>query len=87
MIHGQKYIFITLDRLMHCFFTCDKNREAAAAMMPCARVGDEVLTPEKILTLQVKAGEVCMVGKIAMITTGLGTIWVNRQVKMITTGT
>ena len=44
-------------------------------------------TPEKILILQVKADEVYMVGTIAMITTGLETIWANRQVKKITTGT
>ena len=42
------------------FFTCDKNREAAAAMMRCARVYDEELTPDKIQTLQVKADEIYM---------------------------
>ena len=67
------------------FFTCDKNREAAAAMMRCARVYDEDLTPDKILTLKVKADEIYMMGTIAMITTGLETTWANRKLKKITT--
>ena len=75
-----------VESYLHCFFTCGKNREAAAAMMRCARVYDEDLTPDKILTLKVKADEIYMMGTIAMITTGLETIWANRQLKKITTG-
>ena len=75
-----------VESYLHLFFTCDKNREAAEAMMRCAKVYDEDLTPDKILSLQVKAGEIYMMATIAMITTGLETIWANRQLKKITTG-
>ena len=75
-----------VESYLHLFFTCDKNREAAEAMMRCAKVYDEDLTPDKILSLQVKADEIYMMATIAMITTGLETIWANRQLKKITTG-
>ena len=59
---------------MHCFFICTKNRDAAAAMMRCTTVYDE-----KILTLEVKADEVYMMATMAIITTGLETIWAKKQ--------
>ena len=54
-------------------------------MIHCARVYDDDLTPEKILILEVKAQEIYMMATIAMIATGLETIWANRQLKKSTT--
>ena len=47
--------------------------------MRCATVYDENVTPEKILTLEVKADEVYMMATMAIITTGLETIWAKKQ--------
>ena len=47
---------------------------------------DEIITPEKILTLEVRADEVYMMATMAIIATGLETIWANRLVKKSTTG-
>ena len=74
-----------VETYLHSFFTCDRNREAAAAMMHCVRVYDGDVTPEKILTLEVKPEEIYMMATMAMITTGLETIWANRQLKKSTT--
>ena len=46
---------------------------------------DEELTAEKTLTLQVGADEVFMLATITILTTGLETIWANRQIKKVTT--
>ena len=57
---------------LHSFYTCSKNSEASDAMLRCAKTYDTELTPEKSLSLQVKADEVFMLA--TLITTGLETI-------------
>ena len=74
-----------VETYVHCFFSCSKNSEAAADMLRCAAVYDQELTPLKCLTLQVKSDEVFMLAIITILTTGLETIWANRQMKKITT--
>ena len=69
---------------LHCFFTCVKNKEAADAMLRCAKVYDNELTEERSLTLQVRADEVFMLATITILTTGLELIWANRLIKKTT---
>ena len=54
--------------------------------MRCATVYDENITPEKMLTLEIRADEVYMMATMAIIATGLETIWANRQIKKSNTG-
>ena len=68
---------------LHCFYSCTKNKEAAERLLRCAMVYDASLTAEKSLTLQVTADEVFMLATITILTTGLETIWANRQLKKV----
>ena len=54
-------------------------------MLRCAMAYDAELTAEKSLTLQVRADEVFVLATITILTTGLETIWANRQMKKVTT--
>ena len=70
-----------VETYLHCFYKCNRNSEAAAAMLQCAQVYDHELTPERSLRLQVKADEVFSLPVVSIIATGLQTIWNNRQQK------
>ena len=74
-----------IESYQHCFYSCTKNKEAAESLLRCAMVYDAGLTAEKSLTLQVTADEVFMLATITILTTGLETIWANRQLKKVTT--
>ena len=74
-----------VETYQHCFYTCNKNSEAAECMMRCAKAYATELTEEKTLTLQVKADEVFLLATITILTTGLESIWSNRQLKKVTT--
>ena len=68
-----------VETYLHCFYKCNRNSEAAAAILQCAQVYDHELTPERSLRLKVKADEVFSLPVISIIATGLQTIWNNRQ--------
>ena len=74
-----------VETYIHCFFSCSKNQDAAAAMLRCAQSYDDQLTPEKALSLQLRADEVFSLATITILSTGLETIWANRQHKKVTT--
>jgi hypothetical protein len=54
-------------------------------MLRCAQSYDDQLTPEKSLSLQIRADEVFSLATITILTTGLEMIWANRQHKKVTT--
>ena len=54
-------------------------------MLRCAQSYDDQLTPEKALSLQLRADEVFSLATITILSTGLETIWANRQHKKVTT--
>ena len=54
-------------------------------MLRCAQAYATELTEEKTLMLQVEADEVFLLATITILTTGLETIWSNRQLKKFTT--
>ena len=54
-------------------------------MLRCAQSYDDQLTPEKALTLELRADEVFSLATITILSTGLEIIWANRQHKKITT--
>ena len=54
-------------------------------MLRCAQSYDQGLTADKCLSLQVRADEVFSLAIITILTTGMETIWANRQQKKVTT--
>ena len=74
-----------VETYLHCFFLCEKNRESSTAMLRCAKSYDHDLTAEKCLSLQIRADEVFSLATITILTTGMETIWANRQQKKVTT--
>ena len=73
-----------VETYMHCFFLCSKNSDAAEAMLRCARIYDQNLTAESLLTLQVNTDEVFSLATMTIIATGLETSWANRLIKKST---
>jgi hypothetical protein len=74
-----------VESYLHCFFLCEKNTDASAAMLRCAQSYDQGLTADKCLSLQVRADEVFSLAILTILTTGMETIWANRQQKKVTT--
>ena len=72
------------DSLLHAFFNCDKNREAAQYLLHLTRVYDSRVSNERVLKLQINTEVLYELPTVLILCTGLHLIWRNRQEKKST---
>ena len=69
---------------MHLFFECNRNSEAAEALIRCSKSYDTTLTAEKALRLELEADKAFLFPSLTLLVTGLEFIWENRKQKKYT---
>ena len=73
------------ETLMHCFFQCDKNKQAGEALLELTRVYDKNITKERALLLNINTDPLYELPSTLTLCTGLEFIWRSRQDKKAAT--
>ena len=69
------------ESLLHAFYECPKNAEAATALLRLVKVYDKDMTPIKSLRLEFRVEEIYTLTVATMLVTGLHYIWKQRLQK------
>ena len=72
------------ESIIHAFFDCNRNSEAAEFLLHLTRIYDSSITPEKVTKLQITSEALYELPTLLVLCSGLELIWRNRLDKKST---